>query len=79
MRKLIDKKVYNTETAEALGYVYSGEFGQADGYEERLFMAKSGQHFIYSVGGEESKHPGATIELVTKAQAKKWLKENCAE
>ncbi|MCL2539403.1 MAG: hypothetical protein FWE66_03605 [Oscillospiraceae bacterium] len=77
MKKTIDKKVYNTDTASALGFAYSGAFGQPDGFEERLFVAKSGQHFIYGVGGEQSKYAEPCIELVTEKQAKHWLKENC--
>ena len=76
MKRTIDKKVYNTDTASALGYVYFGKFGQPDGFEERLFVSKSGQHFTYGVGGEQSKYPEPCIELLTEKQAKLWLREN---
>ena len=34
MKKLINKKWYDTNTATQLGVKYAGEFGNADDYEE---------------------------------------------
>jgi hypothetical protein len=76
MKMTINKKVYDTDLSESLGCKYVGEFGQPDGYEERLFKAECGQHFIYGVGGSESKYSEASIELVTVVQANEWLKVN---
>ena len=76
MKKLINKKWYDTATATQLGVKYAGEFGDADGYEEQLFVTKSKQHFIYGNGGLESKYTQPTIELCTEKQAADWLKEN---
>ena len=76
MKKLINKKWYDTATAAQLGVIHVGEFGDADGYEEQLFITKSKQHFLYGNGGPESKYVKPTIELCTEEQAADWLKEN---
>ena len=34
MKKMIKKKVYNTQTAKEISRTTFGEFGDADGYEE---------------------------------------------
>ena len=75
MRKTIDKKVYDTNRASHLGFKYVGEFGQPDGYEEQLFVTKTGQHFIYGIGGPESPYSKAAIKLITARQAGAWKKE----
>jgi hypothetical protein len=79
MKKTINRKVYDTEKATHLGRKCVGEFGQPNGYEEQLFVVKKGQqnqHFIYGVGGPESKYSEPAIELITDTQASKWKKEN---
>ena len=76
MKKIIKGKTCNTETAEQLGTKYVGMFGQADGYEEQLYITKTKQHFIYGNGGPESKYIQPTIELLTDTEAEAWKKEN---
>jgi len=76
MRKIIDKKMCDTETATHLGTKYAGEFGQPDGYEEQLFITKTKQHFMYGNGGPESKYPQPAINLATDKEAAAWKKEN---
>jgi hypothetical protein len=46
MRKVIDKKICDTATAKQLGVIHIGEFGDANGYEEQLYITKAKQHFI---------------------------------
>jgi hypothetical protein len=76
MKAKIDKKTYDTDKAMTLGFKYSGEFGEPGGYEERLFITKTGQHFIYGVGGSESPYAESEIKLIDEKGAKRWLKEN---
>ena len=77
MKKTINKKVYDTDKANDLGCKYCGDFGTPYGYEERLFVTKtSGQHFLYGVGGCESKYAEPLIEPLTDEQAAEWKKEN---
>ena len=76
MRKLINKKTYDTSTAKLLGVKNVGEFGQPDGYEEQLFVTKNKEHFIYGNGGPESKFTKPVITLITDKEAEAWKKEN---
>ena len=73
MKKIIDRKTYNTETSKRLASVNVGEYGMPDGYEEHLFETKSGLYFLYGLGGPESKYPQESIVPVKKSDAKKIL------
>ena len=72
MRKIIKRKIYDTDTAKQLACRYAGEYGDANGYEERLYFTNRGQYFIYGVGGTDSPYPQETIKPVTKEQADEW-------
>lgn len=76
MQKTINKKVYDTDAAEQLGCKYVGEFGQSDGYEEKLFVTGDKQHFIYGFGGSESAYSEPEIKLISNDEAEEWLKVN---
>ena len=76
MRKIVKGKLCDTATAKQLGVKYSGTFGEPDGYEEQLFVTKTKQHFIYGIGGTESKYAKPNIVLATDEEAADWLKEN---
>ena len=69
MKKLINKKTYNTETAEEISRKASGGFGDPAGYEEILYKTAKGEHFLYGVGGGESKYAEETIIPLTDEQA----------
>ena len=76
MKKRIDGKHYDTETSENLGTKYAGAYGDADGFEEQLFVNRKNQHFIYGAGGPESKYKKPNIILVTEKEAQDWLKSD---
>lgn len=76
MKKIIAKKTYNTDTAALISHVTFGEFGDAAGYEEKLYQTKKGDFFIHGLGGSESKYAEETIKALTEAEAKAWKKEN---
>ncbi len=76
MKKIINRKTYNTDTAEQLGHLCIGTFGDPAGYEEMLFKTKSGNFFLYGAGGADSKYPQQAITPVTKKEADAWLKNN---
>lgn len=76
MKKTINRKIFDTDNAVDLGCRYYGEFGTPEGYEERLFAKKDGQHFIYGVGGPYSKYAEPTIEVITEGQAEEWKNGN---
>lgn len=82
MRKIIDKKVYNTETAELLGEWDNGLYGNDfRAVQEKLYITKKGQYFIHAWGGAMSKYGrpcgnGMTddedIILLSKEKAEDW-------
>lgn len=76
MKKIINKKTYNTETAKKIGHITFGEFGDTHGYEEKLYQTKAGLYFIHGIGGTESKYTTETITPLTETEAKAWRKEN---
>ncbi len=76
MKKVINKKTYNTDTATVLKKINFGNFGDSDGYEESLMQSVRGLFFIYGIGGEESKYAEETIIPLTEKEAQNWIKEN---
>ena len=76
MQKTICKKVYDTETSTIVKKVTFGCYGCADGYEETLYKTESGNFFLYTNGGAQSKY---TKEDITRMGAEKknaWLKDH---
>ena len=76
MKKIICKVEYDTETSTIVKKVTEGNFGDAQGYEETLYVSADGKYFLYTNGGEESKYPTEGIKRMSKAAAEKWLSEN---
>ena len=76
MRKIINKKLYDTETAKYIAYKHVGDFGQPDGYEEQLYVKKTGEYFLYGIGGPESKYSAPAVNPITARQAKEWRDNN---
>lgn len=76
MQKIICKKVYDTAIASLVKKVTYGNFGDADGYEESLYVTPEGNYFLYTNGGAESKYKTEDITRKSKAAAEKWLEEN---
>jgi hypothetical protein len=75
MKTIINKKTYDTDKDEHVGFKYVGVFGHLNGYEEQLFVTKKGQFYIYGAGGPESPYPEATIRLLTNEEADLWEHE----
>jgi hypothetical protein len=76
MQKIICKKTYDTAASEIVKKVTYGNFGDADGYEETLYVTADGAYFLYTNGGAESKYTKEDITRKSKAAAEKWLAEN---
>lgn len=88
MKKVIDGKVYNTETAEEIhswdnGF-YGSDFKQC---EETLYRTKKGAFFLHGHGGPMSKYAvscgngysgSSDIEVMTNEEAREWLEEKNA-
>ncbi|MCL2099128.1 MAG: hypothetical protein FWH24_01655 [Oscillospiraceae bacterium] len=75
MKKVIKRKIYDTDTAKQLAFKYVGEFGEACGYEERLYITKRGLYFIFGCGGSDSPYSEPTIKPITKEHADEWETE----
>ena len=86
MKKVINGKLYNTETAtEICSYEYSNR-GDFHYCQETLYVTKKGAYFIYGVGGPASKYSetvgqnewsgGAAINVLTEAEARKFTEAN---
>lgn len=87
MKKVINGKMYNTETAKAVGY-YDNNLPRNDlGYcEETLYKKKTGEFFLYGIGGPASKYSKPVIDLnwsgsesiipLSNEEAKKWAETN---
>jgi len=84
MKKVIDRKTYNTETATLIhewdnGY-YGGDFKRCS---ETLYKTQKGAWFIAGSGGAMSKYAvslgsnttggSSDIEVVTREEALEWL------
>ena len=76
MRKIICKKVYDTENAELVKKITEGEFGSPDGYEQSLYRNEDGSYFFYTNGGIGSKYKKEDIKRASKAAAELWLSEH---
>ena len=73
MKKVICKVEYDAENAELVAKFTSGNFGDADGYEESLYKTESGKFFLYVNGGEESPYKKEDIKRLAAAKADEWL------
>lgn len=76
MKKIICKVEYDTEAAELVAKNAVGSFGDADGYEESLYVTADGKYFLYTNGGEASPYIKEDIKRMSKAKADEWLAAN---
>ena len=86
MKKIINKKTYNTETAEEIAE-YNNGLGYTDwGYvSEELYRTKKGRFFLYVEGGPKSEYSKTNgrqtwgisdIIPYTDEEALNWLMKN---
>ena len=76
MQKVICNKVYDTETATLLKKVTYGFYGASDGWEEILYQTESGNFFLYTNGGADSKYPKENITRMSAEKKNAWLNAN---
>lgn len=84
MKKIINKKVYNTDTARYIAF-WSNDLPTSDfaWTEERLFQKRTGEYFLFGESGPMGKYAscnddnsigyGKEIIPMTDDKAKKWL------
>ncbi len=87
MKKIINGKLYNTETAKHIGYGSSGGLPSNDfrAFEEDLYITKNGQFFVAGSGGPmthyaesngNSTSGSSDIHLMTPVEAQAWAEEH---
>ena len=86
MKKIITRKVYNTETAELIGKYWNGLSTNDFHYVyEELYITKKGSWFLYYSGGALSKYGESGygrgwgtegIIPLESEEAYKWLERN---
>jgi len=87
MKKVINKKVYNTETATLIAdYSNNVPVNDFNHYSEELYRTKKGNYFLYGEGGPLSKYcestgcnswtGGETIIALTEPEAVRWCEEH---
>lgn len=64
------KHVYDTEKAEQVANRTFGTFGDPAGYEETLYVTKTGLYFVAGKGGEESPYAEEDIKPISQKDAK---------
>lgn len=85
MKKVIDGKVYNTETAQTVGTASYGYCNDFSHWEETLYRSKGGASFVAGSGGPmshwaEKTGPNETtgssgIRLLGNVEALEWAEE----
>lgn len=87
MKKVIDGKLYCTDTAIQLGRDFEESCGDFDYLEEALYRAKrSGRYFLYGAGGARTRYAshvgsgwmasGEAIVPLTREEALAWASEH---
>lgn len=83
MKKIIDRKIYNTETAKKVAY-WSNDYGTTDfkWQSETLYCSPKGQYFLHGEGGPMSAYAvhkgnessgGENIKLMTEDDTMDWM------
>ena len=87
MRKIINGKMYNTETAKLIATYDSGHFhNDFNYYYEELYLKKTGEFFLSGEGGPRTKYCevvpgggrayGSDIIPLTLDEAKEWAEKH---
>lgn len=87
MKRVINGRVYNTETAECIDDWDNGcNFGDFNQCDESLYKTRKGQFFTAGSGGARSKYShscgtnsvggGEGMELLSEARALSWCEEH---
>lgn len=86
MKKIINGRLYSTETARELGANWSGNRSDFRWYCETLYQKKTGEFFLFGEGGAMSGYAckvsdnswgaGETIIPLTPDEARNWAEKN---
>jgi len=73
MRKVIEGKRYDTETAEQVASTSYANYTERTYWSEELYRTKKGNWFLYGEGGDLSKYARSAIIPLTRVKAMSWL------
>lgn len=87
MKKVINGKVYNTETATRIANWDNGIYGSDfNACEETLYLTAKGTYFVHGEGGAMSRWAkpcgsngrcgGSGIEVLSQAEALEWCEDH---
>jgi hypothetical protein len=86
MKKIINGRRYDTQTAKLVGYTSYSTPGSLDYWSEDLYRKKTGEYFLYGQGGPMSKYSrrtgenewsfGHEIRPLTLDEAKAWAEKH---
>ncbi len=82
MKKIINGKKYDTETAKELGYdnnINGRDIiarNEMNFEESTLYRKKTGEYFIYRFGGAHTPYCDGDIRPVTEDEAKSWAENH---
>ena len=76
MKKTICRVEYDTDNASLVKKFTFGNFGDANGYEETLYVTEKGNYFIYVNGGENSIYPEEDIKRLAKNKVDAWIADH---
>ena len=87
MKKIINRKTYNTETATEIGNYHNG-LGRGDfrNIDESLYVTSKGNFFLAGYGGPMTKYAepcgnmtggGSGIEPLSRDEALDWAEQHC--
>lgn len=87
MKKIINNKVYDTETAKELGNWDNGRYGNDfSAVSETLYRKKTGEFFLFGEGGPMTKYAvaegsnswrgGSRIMPLSFTEAREWAEEH---
>lgn len=86
MKKIIDNKKYNTDTAKELGSIRINDGDGYNGIEEVLYQKRNKEFFLYGWGGANTKYSerigqnswcsGSCIMPLTYDEAREWAERN---
>jgi len=86
MKKIIGNKKYDTDTAKLIGSISYGYPSDLNYWNEELYQKKTGEFFLYGVGGPMSKYAhrigqnewsgGEELFPLTPEEAKRWTEEH---
>lgn len=86
MKKIINNKLYNTETARELGQDSYSNYTDFNYWHEVLYQKRTGEFFLYGEGGPMSRYArsidqnswsgGEKIMPLSAANARQWAEEH---